>query len=154
MVSALRFWVDQVFQVIVVAINDGFYKLNAESLACVSVLCSVIRPSVSEPLNPQCTNQRFRSSFLLGSSYAISDSQSVQALFQATLAKLRAIDADQEVKEKAIVAMAHLLATTGDQFSAEDLNTCWALFLARLQNVVCREISKGVMASHLSFTCR
>ena len=61
--------------------------------------------------------------------------ESVHALFDVVLLKLKAIDVDQEVKEKSITAMASVIATVGDELAAS-LSLCWPLFLSRLQNEV------------------
>ena len=41
-------------QALTLSIKDPFYKVNAEALGCVSVLMTIVRPSVAEPLQQDC----------------------------------------------------------------------------------------------------
>jgi hypothetical protein len=56
-------------------------------------------------------------------------------LYDSTLRKLKSVDADQEVKEKSIVAIANLISGAGDELQPS-LAACWPLLLSRLQNEV------------------
>jgi hypothetical protein len=71
------------------------------------------------------------------------------SLFDTVHRKLQAIDVDQEVKEKAIMGMAHVIAFAGDHV-ADRLAAVWPLFLARLQNEACSafNVSWGILTSH------
>lgn len=115
---------------VVACINDSFYKIVAEALCVATQLTHTIRPVESESANP-----------------AFNDI--VHRLYHACLERLNATDIDQEVKERSIICMGHLLARLGDVL-ADRLQQCLPIFLARLQNEITRVTATkalGVMAS-------
>lgn len=58
-------------------------------------------------------------------------------MFSATLKRLKATDIDQEVKERAITCMGHMVCHLGDHMGAE-LQGVLAIFLERLKNEITR----------------
>lgn len=61
----------------------------------------------------------------------------VSQVFSATLKRLKATDIDQEVKERAITCMGHMVCHLGDHMGAE-LQGVLAIFLERLKNEITR----------------
>lgn len=58
-------------------------------------------------------------------------------VFSATMKRLKATDIDQEVKERAISCMGHMVCHLGDHLMAE-LQGVLAIFLERLKNEITR----------------
>lgn len=58
-------------------------------------------------------------------------------MFSATLKRLKAADIDQEVKERAISCMGHIVCHVGDQLGG-DLQPTLQIFLERLKNEITR----------------
>lgn len=79
----------------------------------------------------QTLTQRTRSA--LQTSHRIVSPQ----VFSVTLKRLKATDIDQEVKERAISCMGHMVCHLGDQLGAE-LQGVLAIFLERLKNEITR----------------
>ncbi|KAL7299729.1 hypothetical protein TKK_0007479 [Trichogramma kaykai] len=102
---------------VIAAVGDPFYKITAEALLVVQQLVKVIRP-FDQP-----------STF----DYASLATQ----LFDATLARLRTADIDQEVKERAIASMGQIVAHLGDVLQSS-LPICLPIFLDRLRNEITR----------------
>ncbi|CAB0035380.1 unnamed protein product [Trichogramma brassicae] len=102
---------------VIAAVGDPFYKITAEALLVVQQLVKVIRP-FDQP-----------STF----NYASLATQ----LFDATLARLRTADIDQEVKERAIASMGQIVAHLGDVLQSS-LPICLPIFLDRLRNEITR----------------
>uniref|UniRef100_A0A8C8EIE9 TATA-binding protein interacting (TIP20) domain-containing protein n=1 Tax=Oncorhynchus tshawytscha TaxID=74940 RepID=A0A8C8EIE9_ONCTS len=61
----------------------------------------------------------------------------VKDIFSATLKRLKAADIDQEVKERAISCMGHIVCHLGDQLGG-DLQPTLQIFLERLKNEITR----------------
>ncbi|XP_067930479.1 cullin-associated NEDD8-dissociated protein 1-like [Watersipora subatra] len=104
---------------VVNAVADNFYKIVSEALLVAQQLVQVLRPL--KPLQP------FNPSFLVY----------VKALYECTLARLKAADIDQEVKERAISCMGRLLCNLGDCLGTE-LTVCLPIFVDRLRNEITR----------------
>ncbi|NXY85574.1 CAND1 protein, partial [Alcedo cyanopectus] len=102
---------------IVTCIGDPFYKITSEALLVTQQLVKVIRP-----LDKPC---------------ALDAKPYVKELFPGTLKRLKAADIDQEVKERAISCMGHLIHHLGDHLSA-DLQPTLKIFLERLKNEITR----------------
>ncbi|XP_075430782.1 cullin-associated NEDD8-dissociated protein 1-like isoform X3 [Ascaphus truei] len=102
---------------VVTCIADPFYKITSEALLVAQQLVRVIRP-LDQPL-------------------ASPTSPYVRELFNATLKRLQAADIDQEVKERALSCMGHLICHHGDQLGG-DLQPTLCLFLERLRNEITR----------------
>ena len=71
----------------------------------------------------------------IGAALADDAREAVLNVYSASLAKLVALDVDQEVKEKAITATASLISHAGDEIGAK-IADCWPVLIARLQNEV------------------
>ncbi|CAJ0942869.1 unnamed protein product [Ranitomeya imitator] len=102
---------------VVACISDTFYKITSEALLVAQQLVKVIRPldqaKIPEP------------------------SPYTKELFSATLKRLQATDIDQEVKERALSCMGHLISHLGDQLG-NDLPSTLLLILERLRNEITR----------------
>ncbi|XP_004395704.1 PREDICTED: cullin-associated NEDD8-dissociated protein 2 isoform X3 [Odobenus rosmarus divergens] len=98
-------------------VADPFYKIAAEALLVLQELVQALWP-LDRPrtLDPE---------------------PYVGEMSAATLARLRATDLDQEVKERAIACMAHLVAHLGDRLG-DDLGPSLLLLLDRLRNEITR----------------
>ncbi|XP_062521004.1 cullin-associated NEDD8-dissociated protein 1-like isoform X2 [Corticium candelabrum] len=103
--------------VVVTAVGDSFYKITSEALLVTQQLVRVIRP--------------------LESSNSFDFNPFVNSLYESTLARLKAADIDQEVKERAIACMGQILTNLGDVLSAK-LLTCLPIFVDRLRNEITR----------------
>uniref|UniRef100_A0A383VAE3 TATA-binding protein interacting (TIP20) domain-containing protein n=1 Tax=Tetradesmus obliquus TaxID=3088 RepID=A0A383VAE3_TETOB len=82
------------------AVGERYYKVAAEALRVCEQMVSVIRPNPPAPTAPELAPV-------------------VAGMFSCINGRLAAQDQDQEVKECAILCMAHLVATCGDLLSAE-----------------------------------
>ena len=102
------------YKPVVACINESFYKIVSEALAVTISLARTIRPDVTQPLVPEFAAM-------------------VRDLYAACLARLEAMDIDQEVKDRSIICMGGMLATFGDLL-VDCLPQCLPIFLARLQN--------------------
>ncbi|XP_053325783.1 cullin-associated NEDD8-dissociated protein 1-like [Spea bombifrons] len=102
---------------VVTCISDPFYKITSEALLVAQQLVRVIRPldkiQVSKP------------------------SPYTRELFNATSKRLQATDIDQEVKERALSCMGHLICHLGDHLGS-DLQPTLHLILERLRNEITR----------------
>lgn len=131
---------------VVTAVGDSFYKITAEALTVLQELVRVIRPL---PGTLDC-HGRLKSS--LSNSASVHSQRAPQQvvappmfdfvpyvsdIYRCTLARLRATDIDQEVKERAISAMGQIICTLGDRLR-DDLPNCMPLFLDRLRNEITR----------------
>lgn len=106
---------------VVTAVFDPFYKIATEGLIVLQQLVKVIRPLDSSSVTMN----------------VIDVTPFAAQIYSATLQKLRATDADQEVKERAIACMGQIIANMGDLLQTE-LATCLPIFLERLRNEVTR----------------
>eukprot|EP01103_Thecamoeba_quadrilineata_P012984 TRINITY_DN3476_c0_g1_i1.p1 TRINITY_DN3476_c0_g1~~TRINITY_DN3476_c0_g1_i1.p1 ORF type:complete len:1239 (+),score=374.55 TRINITY_DN3476_c0_g1_i1:53-3718(+) len=100
------------------AVSENYYKIVAEALRVCHEVIKVLRPSNSTQFDYH---------------------QHVQALFPAVFQKLKALDADQEVKECAIACTALLISSLGDDATIKaQTGECLRLFLERLGNEITR----------------
>ena len=98
-------------------VADPFYKIAAEALLVLQELVRVLWPlDGPRKLDPE---------------------PYVGEMSAATLARLRATDLDQEVKERAISCMGHLVGHLGDRLG-DDLEPSLLLLLDRLRNEITR----------------
>ena len=109
--------IDMLVGPVILAISDPFYKITSEALLVTQQLVRVIRPLDSK------VDFDFRP-YLGG-------------LYSPTLARLKATDIDQEVKERAISCMGQIVSNMGDALGSE-LNNCLPIFLERLKNEITR----------------
>lgn len=102
---------------VMACVSDPFYKIAAEALLVLQELVRALWP-MDRPrmLDPE---------------------PYVGEMSAATLARLRATDLDQEVKERAISCMGHLVGHLGDRLG-DDLEPSLLLLLDRLRNEITR----------------
>ncbi|XP_040851161.1 cullin-associated NEDD8-dissociated protein 2 isoform X2 [Ochotona curzoniae] len=102
---------------VLACVADSFYKIAAEALLVLQELVRALWP-LDRPrtLDPE---------------------PYVGEMSTATLARLRATDLDQEVKERAISCMGHLVGHLGDRLG-DDLQPTLLLLLDRLRNEITR----------------
>uniref|UniRef100_A0A8D2DID2 Cullin associated and neddylation dissociated 2 (putative) n=1 Tax=Sciurus vulgaris TaxID=55149 RepID=A0A8D2DID2_SCIVU len=102
---------------VMACVADPFYKIAAEALLVLQELVRTLWP-LDKPrmLDPE---------------------PYVGEMSAATLARLRATDLDQEVKERAISCMGHLVGHLGDRLG-DDLEPTLLLLLDRLRNEITR----------------
>ncbi|KAI3369208.1 hypothetical protein L3Q82_007447 [Scortum barcoo] len=105
---------------VVACVEDSFYKITSEALLVAQQLIRVMRPQ-----GPSATAGGF------------DPKPFVREVFSVTLKRLKATDIDQEVKERAISCMGHLVCHLGDHLGAE-LQGILAIFLERLKNEITR----------------
>lgn len=118
---------------IVGAVDDPFYKVTAEALAVVQQLVRVLRP-------PETPSSFDWPPF-------------VGQLYKAVYSKLKATDIDQEVKERAISCVGHLLATFGDFLQVLFIVLFQYLILVSSINEQCFLKAKSVLCvSNFSLT--
>ncbi|CAN9512592.1 unnamed protein product [Ophioblennius macclurei] len=103
---------------VVSCIEDTFYKITSEALLVTQQLMRVMRPQgqTAGGFDPK---------------------PFVQEVFSVTMKRLKATDIDQEVKERAISCMGHMVCHLGDHLKAE-LAGILAIFLERLKNEITR----------------
>ncbi|XP_076003367.1 cullin-associated NEDD8-dissociated protein 2 [Genypterus blacodes] len=105
---------------VVACVEDTFYKITSEALLVTQQLVRVMRP-----LGQTATTGGF------------DPKPFVREVFPVTLKRLKATDIDQEVKERAISCMGHMVCHLGDHLGAE-LQGVLAIFLERLKNEITR----------------
>ncbi|XP_040890883.1 cullin-associated NEDD8-dissociated protein 2 [Toxotes jaculatrix] len=105
---------------VVACVEDTFYKITSEALLVVQQLVRVMRPQGHA-----------------ATSGGIDPKPFVREVFSVTLKRLKATDIDQEVKERAISCMSHMVCHLGDLLGA-DLPGVLAIFLERLKNEITR----------------
>ncbi|XP_076972604.1 cullin-associated NEDD8-dissociated protein 2 isoform X2 [Tamandua tetradactyla] len=98
-------------------VADPFYKIAAEALLVLQELVRALWP--------------------LDSPRALDPEPYVREMSAAALARLRATDLDQEVKERAISCTGHLVGHLGDRLG-DDLQPMLSLLLDRLRNEITR----------------
>lgn len=103
---------------VVACVEDSFYKITSEALLVVQQLVRVMRPQGQ-------TATGFDPKPFVGE------------VFSVTMKRLKATDIDQEVKERAISCMGHMVCHLGDHLRAE-LQGVLAIFLERLKNEITR----------------
>ncbi|KAJ3188217.1 Cullin-associated NEDD8-dissociated protein 1 [Gaertneriomyces sp. JEL0708] len=107
---------------VVAAARDSFYKVTSEALLTLIALIKVIRPFTSATAVP---------------APAPSALEFVATIFETVLGKLKAADADLEVKERSIIALGVLISQTGDILPV-DPKTILPLLVERLRNELTR----------------
>ncbi|XP_042366603.1 LOW QUALITY PROTEIN: cullin-associated NEDD8-dissociated protein 1-like [Plectropomus leopardus] len=105
---------------VVACIEDTFYKITSEALLVAQQLIRVMRPQGETATAGGFDPKPF-----------------VKEVFSVTLKRLKATDIDQEVKERAISCMGHIVCHLGDHLGAE-LQGVLAIFLERLKNEITR----------------
>ncbi|XP_018011148.1 cullin-associated NEDD8-dissociated protein 1 [Hyalella azteca] len=103
--------------IIACAATEPFYKITAEALLVLQCVVRVVRP-IGEPSSFDFTPYTLQ-------------------LYQCALARLKAADLDQEVKERAIACMGQIISHLGDHLQ-DELATCLPIFLERLKNEITR----------------
>ncbi|KAE8612118.1 hypothetical protein XENTR_v10012731 [Xenopus tropicalis] len=104
---------------VVTCISDSFYKITSEALLVAQQLIRVIRP-LDKALDKASDALPY-----------------TKELFNANLKRLQAADIDQEVKERALSCMGHLICHLGDQLG-KDLQPTLQIILERLRNEITR----------------
>jgi len=99
------------------AVSDPFYKITSEALLVLQQLVRVMRP--------------------LDSTSSFDFTPYTLPIYDSVLVRLKAADLDQEVKERAISCMGHIVCHLGDHL-ADQLNVCLPIFLDRLRNEITR----------------
>nr|XP_055072782.1 cullin-associated NEDD8-dissociated protein 2 [Misgurnus anguillicaudatus] len=105
---------------VVHCVEDPFYKITSEALQVTQQIVKIMRP--------------------LEKPSTFDAKPYVKTVFTCTLKRLKASDIDQEVKEKAIFCMGHILSHLGDQLGA-DLQPTLQIFLERIKNEITRLIA-------------
>uniref|UniRef100_A0A3Q2V1R4 TATA-binding protein interacting (TIP20) domain-containing protein n=1 Tax=Haplochromis burtoni TaxID=8153 RepID=A0A3Q2V1R4_HAPBU len=102
---------------VIACIEDTFYKITSEALLVIQHLVKVMRPQ--------------------GQAGGFDPKLFVKEVFSVTMKRLKATDIDQEVKERAISCMGHIVCHLGDHLRAE-VQAVLAIFLERLKNEITR----------------
>ncbi|KAM9361665.1 cullin-associated NEDD8-dissociated protein 2 [Symphorus nematophorus] len=105
---------------VVACVEDTFYKITSEALLVTQQLVRVMRPQGQTATAGGFDPKPF-----------------VKEVFSVTMKRLKATDIDQEVKERAISCMGHMVCHLGDHLRAE-LQGVLAIFLERLKNEITR----------------
>uniref|UniRef100_A0A672S5L2 Cullin-associated NEDD8-dissociated protein 1-like n=1 Tax=Sinocyclocheilus grahami TaxID=75366 RepID=A0A672S5L2_SINGR len=105
---------------VIQCVEDPFYKITSEALQVIQQTVKLMRP-LDKPVSFD------------GKPY-------VKIVFACTSKRLKAADIDQEVKERAIFCMGHILSHFGDQLGA-DLQPTLQIFLERLKNEITRLVA-------------
>ncbi|KAM3621297.1 uncharacterized protein V6R79_009075 [Siganus canaliculatus] len=100
---------------VVACVEDSFYKITSEALMVTQQLVRVMGPQAG----------------------GFDPKPFVREVFSVTMKRLKATDIDQEVKERAISCMGHMVCHLGDHLRAE-LQGVLAIFLERLKNEITR----------------
>ncbi|XP_029357989.1 cullin-associated NEDD8-dissociated protein 2 [Echeneis naucrates] len=106
---------------VVSCVEDSFYKITSEALLVTQQLVRVMRP-----------HER-----TAATAAGFDPKPFVKEVFAVTMKRLKATDIDQEVKERAISCMGHMVCHLGDHLGAE-LQAVLAIFLERLKNEITR----------------
>ncbi|XP_017287004.1 cullin-associated NEDD8-dissociated protein 2 [Kryptolebias marmoratus] len=101
-------------------VEDTFYKITSEALLVTQQLIKVMRPQGQADTSGGFDPKPF-----------------VREVFSVTMKRLKATDIDQEVKERAISCMGHMVCHLGDHLGAE-LQGVLMIFLERLKNEITR----------------
>ncbi|KAM6161530.1 cullin-associated NEDD8-dissociated protein 2 isoform 2-T2 [Erethizon dorsatum] len=102
---------------VMACVADPFYKIAAEALLVLQELVRALWP--------------------LGKPWVLDPAPYVAEMSEATLVRLRATDLDQEVKERAISCVGHLVGHLGNQLG-DTLQPMLLLLLDRLRNEITR----------------
>uniref|UniRef100_A0A4W4HM86 TATA-binding protein interacting (TIP20) domain-containing protein n=1 Tax=Electrophorus electricus TaxID=8005 RepID=A0A4W4HM86_ELEEL len=98
-------------------VEDPFYKITSEALQVTQQIVKMLRP--------------------LDKQSSFDAKPFVRDVFTSTLKRLKAADIDQEVKERAISCMGHIISHLGDQLGG-DLQPTLQIFLERIKNEITR----------------
>lgn len=109
------------------AVADGYYKIAAEALRVTTEVVRVLRT----PGSADAAKFEFK--------------PFVKPIYDATYARLKATDTDQEVKDTAINAMGLIVANLGDELSG-DLKDALSILQDRLANEITRLTTVKVFA--------
>jgi len=109
---------------VIKSVGDHSYKITAEALRVLSELVKIVRAE--------------------GSTFDFKPF--IKDYFNVVLSKLKALDADQEVKESAINCTSLLIANLGDQLKAETPE-CLKILLDRLGNEITRLVTVKAFAT-------
>lgn len=120
------------------AVSDPYYKIAAEALRVTTEIVRVLRtltPALASGATPggPATASKFEFKPF------------VKPIYDATYARLKATDTDQEVKDTAINAMGLIVANLGDELS-NDLKDALGLLQDRLNNEITRITTVKVFA--------
>ncbi|XP_030633653.1 cullin-associated NEDD8-dissociated protein 2 [Chanos chanos] len=102
---------------VIQCVEDPFYKITSEALQVTQQIVKMMRP--------------------LERPSTFDTKPYIKDVFASTLKRLKAADIDQEVKEKAISCMGHIVSHLGDQLGG-DLQPTLQIFLERLKNEITR----------------
>uniref|UniRef100_A0A3Q2QS02 Uncharacterized protein n=1 Tax=Fundulus heteroclitus TaxID=8078 RepID=A0A3Q2QS02_FUNHE len=102
---------------VLACVEDTFYKITSEALLVIQQLIKVMRPQ--------------------GQAGGSDPKPFINQVFPVTMKRLKATDIDQEVKERAISCMGHMVCHLGDHLGAE-LKGVLGIFLDRLKNEITR----------------
>ncbi|XP_030585995.1 cullin-associated NEDD8-dissociated protein 2 isoform X3 [Archocentrus centrarchus] len=102
---------------VVACVEDTFYKITSEALLVIQHLVKVMRPQ--------------------GQAGGFEPKPFIKEVFPVTMKRLKATDIDQEVKERAISCMGHIVCHLGDHLGAE-VQGVLSIFLERLKNEITR----------------
>ncbi|KAM4582257.1 cullin-associated NEDD8-dissociated protein 2 [Fundulus diaphanus] len=102
---------------VLACVEDTFYKITSEALLVIQQLIKVMRPQ--------------------GQTGGSDPKPFINQVFPVTMKRLKATDIDQEVKERAISCMGHMVCHLGDHLGAE-LKGVLGIFLDRLKNEITR----------------
>lgn len=105
---------------VIQCVEDPFYKITSEALQVTQQIVKLMRP-LDKPVSFDAKPY-------------------IKIVFACTLKRLKAADIDQEVKERAIFSMGHILSHFGDQLGA-DLQPTLQIFLERLKNEITRLVA-------------
>ncbi|XP_015254133.1 PREDICTED: cullin-associated NEDD8-dissociated protein 1-like [Cyprinodon variegatus] len=105
---------------VLTCVEDTFYKITSEALLVTQQLVKVMRPQGQEAKSGGFDPKPF-----------------IKEVFSVTMKRLKATDIDQEVKERAISCMGHMVCHLGDHLGSE-LQGVLLIFLDRLKNEITR----------------
>ncbi|XP_037535620.1 cullin-associated NEDD8-dissociated protein 2 [Nematolebias whitei] len=118
--QAFQTHVQVLLPVVLSCVEDTFYKITSEALLVTQQLIKVMRPQGQTDTSGGFDPKPF-----------------VKEVFSVTMKRLKAADIDQEVKERAISCMGHMVCHLGDHLGAE-LHGVLTIFLERLKNEITR----------------
>lgn len=129
----------------VTCVEDTFYKISSEALLVLQQLIRVIRPQPGADAvgcDPKQFVRKVRWKCCCKNDHRdlnglSADFDSSSQVFPVTMKLLRATDIDQEVKERVIVCMGHMVCHLSDHLEA-DTQEVLAVFLERLKNEITR----------------
>lgn len=112
--------INVILPAVIQCVEDPFYKITSEALQVTQQIVKLMRP-LDKPISFDAKPY-------------------IKNVFACTSKRLKAADIDQEVKERAIFCMGHILSHLGDQLGA-DLQPTLQIFLERLKNEITRLIA-------------